>query len=311
MKKSELKALIKEEIKNVLNESSIRDIMPVVTQFVEAAKKKYKDNLYDVRVHKTLSGNFAVTAYVKTEKWDLPDKYWSNKFTKNFGNAVPGIEIRFSTIPTTVRGSSDITLGKSVLKELIKEEIKKVLKEAKVTIDPLLINKLKVAMKDRIRYPEDEDMHDELQMLLTQIYQKAGMEDAEELAAGNMEDEVTMTGPVSAVVRLIKDTIESEVGSSTSSGSSSKAAVLIFPGWMTSTKSSHIAIDKTATGSIIRDNMGRPAHWSYSYPGSPMEVLQILTKANAVVKKGSEWFEPNDGLIDNVLESNTKFKEIN
>ena len=116
MKKSELKQIIKEEIRNVLNESSIRDIMPVVTQFVEAAKKKYKDNLYDVRVHKTLSGNFAVTAYVKTEKWDLPDKYWSNKFTKNFGNAVPGIEIRFSTIPTTERGSSDITLGKSVLK---------------------------------------------------------------------------------------------------------------------------------------------------------------------------------------------------
>ena len=116
MKKSELKQIIKEEIRNVLNESSIRDIMPVVTQFVEAAKKKYKHNLYDVRVHKTLSGNFGVKAYVKTEKWDLPDKYWSNKFTKNFGNAVPGIEIRFSTIPTTVRGSSDITLGKSVLK---------------------------------------------------------------------------------------------------------------------------------------------------------------------------------------------------
>ena len=202
-------------------------------------------------------------------------------------------------------------MKKSELKTLIKEEIKKVLNEAKVTIDPLLINKLKVAIKDRIRYPEDEDVHDELQMLLTQIYQKAGMEDAEELAAGNMEDEVTMTGPVSAVVSLIKDTMEDEMGSGMSGGSSSKAAVMIFPSWMTgSSKSSHIAIDKTATGSIIRDNMGRPAHWSYSYPGSPMEVLQILTKANAVVKKGSEWFEPNDGLIDNVLESNTKFKEI-
>ena len=105
--------------------------------------------------------------------------------------------------------------------------------------------------------------------------------------------------------------MEDEMGSGMSGGSSSKAAVMIFPSWMTgSSKSSHIAIDKTATGSIIRDNMGRPAHWSYSYPGSPMEVLQILTKANAVVKKGSEWFEPNDGLIDNVLESNTKFKEI-
>ena len=99
-------------------------------------------------------------------------------------------------------------MKKSELKQIIKEEIRNFLNEAKITIDPLLINKLKVAMKDRIRYPEDESVYNELQMLLTQIYQKAGMEDAEELAAGNMEDEVTMTGPVSAVVRLIKDTIE-------------------------------------------------------------------------------------------------------
>lgn len=202
-------------------------------------------------------------------------------------------------------------MNKEELKNLIREEISKALNEATTTIDSGLLNKLKMAMKIRMADPEDEGGHDEVQMVLTQIYKKAGLKGAEELAAGNMEDEVTMTGPVSAVVSLIKDTIESEVGSSTTSSSSSKAAVLIFPSWGTNTKSSHIAIDKTATGSIIRDNFGRPAHWSYSYPGSPMEVLQLLTKANAIVKKGSEWIELKDGLIDNVLESNPKFKEIN
>ena len=54
---------------------------------------------------------------------------------------------------------------------------------------------------------KDKNAHDEVQDLLMQIYKKAGRRDAKELAAGNMEDEVTMTGPLSAVVSLIKDTV--------------------------------------------------------------------------------------------------------
>ena len=97
----------------------------------------------------------------------------------------------------------------SEFKKLIREEVRKVLKEA-ATIDSTLLNKLKVAMKARMRDPEDENAYNEVQDLLTQIYQKMGAEDAEGLAAYNMEDEVTMTGPVSAVVSLIKDTAEEE-----------------------------------------------------------------------------------------------------
>ena len=95
----------------------------------------------------------------------------------------------------------------SEFRKLIREEVRKVLKEA-ATIDSTLLNKLKVAMTARMRDPEDENAHDEVKDILTQIYQKMGAEDAEGLAAYNMEDEVTMTGPVSAVVTLIKDTFE-------------------------------------------------------------------------------------------------------
>jgi hypothetical protein len=101
------------------------------------------------------------------------------------------------------------------LKQIIREEIRNVLKEAEtisvdgksVTISSILINKLKVAMDVRISNPDDENVRDEVEDILTQIYKKAGRRDAKELAAGNMEDEVTMTGPVSAVVSLIKDTV--------------------------------------------------------------------------------------------------------
>jgi len=103
----------------------------------------------------------------------------------------------------------------SEFKKLIREEIRNVLKEAEtisidgksVTISSILINKLKVAMDVRISNPKDENARDGVEDILTQIYKKAGRGDAKELAAGNMEDEVTMTGPVSAVVSLIKDTV--------------------------------------------------------------------------------------------------------
>jgi hypothetical protein len=100
-------------------------------------------------------------------------------------------------------------MNKSQLKQIIKEEIRKVLKE-NVTIDPALLNALKTALKSRIRYPEDEGAHDDMQMTLARIYKKAGLENPKELAAGNMEDEVTMTGPLRAVLELITATIEDE-----------------------------------------------------------------------------------------------------
>jgi hypothetical protein len=101
------------------------------------------------------------------------------------------------------------------LKQIIREEIRNVLKEAvtlsidgkSVTISSILVNKLKVAMDVRMSNPKDKNAHAEVEDILTQIYKKAGRRDAKELAAGNMEDEVTMTGPLSAVVSLIKDTV--------------------------------------------------------------------------------------------------------
>ena len=290
MDKQLLKQIIREEVQNALNEAKLpsnietfaksKKILPLVMQVARWAEK----------AGKKIVGGTAVG--------------------KNYDTLVLDVTREGSEIRIDIPGKKIEVNDKQV--DNYKEFVAALsLNEATATIDSGLLNKLKMAMKIRMADPEDEGAHDEVQMVLTQIYKKAGLKGAEELAAGNMEDEVTMTGPVSAVVSLIKDTMEDEMGSGMSGGSSSKAAVMIFPSWMTGIKYSHIAIDKTATGSIIRDNMGRPAHWSYSYPGSPMEVLQVLMKANAVVKKGSEWFEPDDGLIDSVLESNTKFKEIN
>ena len=114
-----------------------------------------------------------------------------------------------------IMNCKDNEMNSRRLKQIIREEIRNVLKEAEtisvdgksVTISSILINKLKVAMDVRISNPDDENVRDEVEDILTQIYKKAGRRDAKELAAGNMEDEVTMTGPVSAVVSLIKDTV--------------------------------------------------------------------------------------------------------
>jgi len=91
-------------------------------------------------------------------------------------------------------------------RKLIREEVRKVIKE-NAAIDPLLLNKLKGALAKRIRYPEDENAHDAVENILAQIYKKAGRRDAYELAANNMEDEVTMEGPLNAVITLIHDTL--------------------------------------------------------------------------------------------------------
>ena len=117
MNKLQFRQLIREEIRKVLKEASSKDIMPVVKQFVAAVKKKYGDALYDVRMFKVSgsSNEYQVQAFVDIQKWDVSHKYWANKFTKNFGNTVPGIQIDFSTEPTPA-GSASSKRGKSVLK---------------------------------------------------------------------------------------------------------------------------------------------------------------------------------------------------
>lgn len=97
-------------------------------------------------------------------------------------------------------------MTKQELRSLIKEEITRILKEA-VSIDPALKNELKVALATRKRDPEDDSAHDFLEYTLRKIYKKAGRKDANKLASDNMKDEVTMTGPLSAVISLINDTL--------------------------------------------------------------------------------------------------------
>ena len=188
------------------------------------------------------------------------------------------------------------------LKQIIREEIQNVLKEAvtlsvdgkSVTISSILVNKLKVAMDVRMRDPKDKNAHDEVQDLLMQIYKKAGRRDAKELAAGNMEDEVTMTGPVSAVVSLIKDTIQ---GSSKSSKSIDIKDAL----------GRYIVafITKTSTGSQIE----KPGMWKYSYAGSPMDLLNALIQAKAVREISGKYRETGDDQISNAVKSNPEFKK--
>ena len=149
-------------------------------------------------------------------------------------------------------------------------------------------------MAQRMRNPEDENAHDEVEDILTQIYQKMGADDAEGLAAGNMEDEVTMTGPVSAVVSLIKDTIQ---GSSKSSKSIDIKDAL----------GRYIVafITKTSTGSQIE----KPGMWKYSYAGSPMDLLNALIQAKAVREISGKYRETGDDQISNAVKSNPEFKK--
>lgn len=62
-----------------------------------------------------------------------------------------------------------------------------------------------MALKARMRNPEDENAHDAVEAVLTAIFKKAGVIDAEDMAAGAMEDEVFMSGPYNAAVSTIKD----------------------------------------------------------------------------------------------------------
>ena len=179
------------------------------------------------------------------------------------------------------------------LKQIIREEIQNVLRES-VTIDSALLNKLKVAMAARMRNPEDENAHDEVEDILTQIYKKMGAGDAEGLAAGNMEDEVTMTGPVSAVVSLIKDTIQSSSKSSKSIDIKDALGRYIVA-----------FITKTSTGSQIE----KTGAWKYSYAGSPMDLLNALIRAKAVREIAGKYRETGEDQISNAVESNPEFKK--
>jgi len=194
----------------------------------------------------------------------------------------------------------------SEFRKLIREEVRKVLTEA--TIDASLLNKLKVALAARISNPEDEIAHDEVQDLLMQIYKKAGRSDAKELAAGNMEDEVTMTGPLSAVVSLIKDTMSVPKPSS-------KGIVIL-----NSFGDDAVAnVKKSSAGSEIYSSYYQPNSnetwsWKYSYAGSPAELLKSLITANAIEQEGSKFYmvdrKSNLDSLTKVMNADSKFKKI-
>jgi hypothetical protein len=178
------------------------------------------------------------------------------------------------------------------------------------TIDTALLNKLEVALTARISDPEDENAHDEVQDLLMQIYKKAGRNDAKELAAGNMEDEVTMTGPLSAVVSLIKDTM------TTLKTSSKEIDILDAMG-----KDYAAFIKKSSSGSTINSRDYESSYsstgenwWKYSYAGSPAELLKSLITAMAIERKGSKFYmvdrKPNLNSLTKVMDVNSKFKKI-
>ena len=194
----------------------------------------------------------------------------------------------------------------SEFRKLIREEVRKVLAEA--TIDTSLLNKLKVALAARISNPDDENAHDEVQDLLVQIYTKAGRKDAEELAAGNMEDEVTASGPLSAVVSLVKDTM------SVPKPSSKGIAILSSFG-----DNTMAIVKKTPSGSEISTvdylpNQDSDLYWKYSYAGSPAELLKSLIASNTIEQQGSKFFmvdrKSNMASLVKGIKSDSKFKKI-
>ena len=86
-------------------------------------------------------------------------------------------------------------------RKLIREEVRKVLKEA-ATIDstPLGDPKVKDALKKllnaRKRNSEDETTHDQMEQYLVQLFTKMKLQDPESFASYMMEDEEFATGTV-------------------------------------------------------------------------------------------------------------------
>ena len=191
-------------------------------------------------------------------------------------------------------------MKKSEFKQLIREEIRKVLNEA-VTIDPALKDKLKVALTARKRDPEDENAHNAVEVVLTQIYKKAGRKDAKELASGNMEDESTMTGPLSAVMSLINDTL-----SEPKSASKGKSIYIVdtFQDYDVAT------IKATPAGSEIKE---RFADWKYVFAGSPEQLVKELIKIKAVHTASGKYIESDterDSIRKGIKALGSKLKKV-
>ena len=98
-------------------------------------------------------------------------------------------------------------MKKSELTQIIKEEIRKVLSEA-VVIDPILKNKLKTAIANRLRDGEDKDAFLDVVKALKQIYKKAGRADAGMLAVFSMQDSRMNT--ITGALNVIKDMLKSK-----------------------------------------------------------------------------------------------------
>ena len=188
----------------------------------------------------------------------------------------------------------------NALREAIRQEISKILSEA-VTIDPALKDKLKVALSARKRDPEDENAHDAVEAVLMQIYKKAGRKDAKELASGNMEDESTMTGPLSAVISLIKDTLSEP--QSTTKG---KTIYIVdtFQDYNVAT------ITGTKTQSEIKE---RFADWKYVFAGSPDQLVKELIKVKAIHKASGKYIESDterDSVRKGIKALGSKLKKV-
>jgi hypothetical protein len=98
----------------------------------------------------------------------------------------------------------------SEFRKLIREEIRKVLKEASTTEldNPTVKNTLKKLLNARKRNPEDENAHDDMEQYLVQLFTKMKVGDPESLASYMMEDEESATGTVEGMISAIKFAME-------------------------------------------------------------------------------------------------------
>ena len=229
MKASEFKKLIREEVRRVLKEAQSA-LNPNDTYQLDLL---YSRDDFDIdKPMRKVSGNPVQAAQKVMGELRAMDKAMYREFVSGYPLDADTVWIHTGEESVTIIGkpkspkygpfwealnNNDLDTAAEMFKKMeyeydIDNRISMASKknEATTTIDPTLLAKLKTAVAARKRDPEDENAHDELENILMQIYQKMGAEDAEGLAASNMEDEVTMTGPVSAVVSLIKDTAEEE-----------------------------------------------------------------------------------------------------
>ena len=199
MKVSELKQIIKEEIVKVLAENE--------------SKPTHKSTVdwYYIEDNSDYPGPKKRTVPV-AKGFDNPKKYKGTELYVKKEDKGYVKDDKF-TVASGEREGNDVEYKAEHFEKIsknsnvLKEDVTLSVDGNSVTISSILVNKLKAAMDVRMRNPEDENAYNEVKNILTQIYRKAGRKNAEELAAGNMEDEVTKTGDLSAVVSLIKDTV--------------------------------------------------------------------------------------------------------